>query len=120
MSTAENAQLRWANILRGRTTIVASDIYSPLHCLHTVSFNKVTLNTRGPNALVIVRAITITEGYYAPNRMCDLMMTNSPAAGRRSSVASDQPAAALVTAPAATNAGAIAVFDPRGSRIIRV
>ena len=120
MSDAVDTNLRYSNILRGRTTIVASDLHVPLHCACNIGLNKVTIN--GPRtAIVITRSITIADGYHMSadirNTLVNSSASNIRAQNASAGAASNAAAAPVVAAP---NNGAIAVFDPRGSRIIRV
>lgn len=120
VSTHVDVTLRSTNVLRGRTTITGSDVYAPVHCACSVALNKITLNPFGAQALVIYRPITVTEGYFSPMDLRSMLANETNTRNFRPQNTAPHNNAPNPAQPAAPSSSAVAVFDPRGSRVIRV
>jgi carbonic anhydrase/acetyltransferase-like protein (isoleucine patch superfamily) len=109
-------------ILRGRTTIAGSDIRTPLHCAHSIALNRVTVQYFNSRAFVVTRSLSLTESNVSSvelrnifNNQNDNNRNSRPNVSMGGQNNNNQNSAA-----SANTATPVPVFDPRGSRIIRV
>lgn len=104
-------------ILRGRAAVSGSDIRTPLHCACTIALNRVNMSYGNNRAFVVTRPLTLTETSVSLYDLRNIFNQDATTQGRISGrPGTQQPVNNNATAATA----AVPVFDPRGSRVIRV